>query len=180
MKRPPRQDEMRLWGMVTATVKAKSTQKAAGWSPKAEKSLVQPTTLQPMAPLLVDPKTIRKPADGRRLSGPLEGIEPNRKRKIAREHTPLEAKLDLHGLDQDRARPVLEAFLRRAWEDGHRAALVVTGKGKLGVGVLRARTPEWLAGPALRDIVAGVSPAEKRHGGDGALYVALKRRPPKV
>ncbi len=75
---------------------------------------------------------------------------------------------------------LLAAFLRRAWGDGHRAALVVTGKGKLGVGVLKARTPEWLAGPALRDIVAGVSPADKRHGGDGALYVALKRRPPKV
>ena len=179
MKRPPRQDEMRLWGMVAATVKAKSTRKAAGWTPKAEKSLVQPTTLQPMAPLLIDPKSL-KPADTRRIPGPLEGIEPNRKRKIAREHTPLDARLDLHGLDQDRARPVLEAFLRRAWEDGHRAALVVTGKGKLGVGVLKARTPEWLAGPALRDIVAGVSPADKRHGGDGALYVALKRRPPKV
>lgn len=179
MKRPPRHDEMRLWGMVTATVRAKSTQKAAGWAPKAEKSLAQPTTLQPMAPLLLDAKTI-KPAENRRVPGPLERIEPNRKRKIAREHTPLDARLDLHGLDQDRARPVLEAFLRRAWEDGHRAALVVTGKGKLGVGVLRARTPEWLAGPALRDIVAGVSPAEKRHGGDGALYVALKRRPPRV
>jgi DNA-nicking Smr family endonuclease len=179
MKRPPRQDEMRLWGMVTATVKAKSTQKAAGWTPKAQKSLEPPTTLQPMAPLLVDPKSL-KPAAKARVPGPLEGIEPNRKRRIAREHTPLEARLDLHGLDQDRARPVLEAFLRRAWEDGHRAALVITGKGKVGMGVLRSRTPEWLAGPALRDIVAGVSPAEKRHGGDGALYVALKRRPPKV
>lgn len=179
MKRPPRQEELRLWGMVTATVKAKSTQKAAGWTAKAEKSLLPPTTLQPMAPLLVDPKSL-KPAGPQRLPGPLQGIEPNRKRKIAREHTPLDARLDLHGLDQDRARPVLEAFLRRAWEDGHRAALVVTGKGKLGVGVLKARTPEWLAGPALRDIVAGVSPADKRHGGDGALYVALKRRPPKV
>ena len=179
MKRPPRQDELRLWGMVTATVKAKPTQKAAGWTPKAGKSLVQPTSLQPMAPLLVDPRTIR-PVDAKRSPGPLEGIEPNRRRKIAREHAPLDARLDLHGLDQDRARPVLEAFLRRAWEDGHRAALVVTGKGKLGVGVLRARTPEWLAGPALRDIVAGVSPADKRHGGDGALYVALKRRPPKI
>lgn len=179
MKRPPRQDELRLWGMVTATVKAKTVQKAAGWTPKAQKPLVQPTSLQPMAPLLVDPKTI-KPAGAKRASGPLEGIEPNRKRKIAREHAPLDARLDLHGLDQDRARPVLEAFLRRAWADGHRAALVVTGKGKLGVGVLRARTPEWLADPALRDIVAGVSPADKRHGGDGALYVALKRRPPKI
>jgi DNA-nicking Smr family endonuclease len=170
---------MRLWGMVTATVKAKSTQKAAGWTPKAEKSLVQPTALQPMAPLLVDPKTI-KPAGTKRASGPLERIEPNRKRKIAREHTPLDARLDLHGLDQDRARPVLEAFLRRAWEDGHRAALVITGKGRVGQGVLRSRTPEWLSALELRDIVAGVSPAEKRHGGEGALYVALKRRPPRV
>ena len=179
MKRPPRQDEMRLWGLITATVKAKPTRKAAGWTPKAEKSSVSPTTLQPMAPLLVDPKTI-KPTGPQRVPGPLGGIEPNRKRKIVREHTPLDARLDLHGLDQDRARPVLEAFLRRAWEDGHRAALVITGKGKVGMGVLRSRTPEWLAGPALRDIVAGVSPADKRHGGDGALYVALKRRPPKV
>ena len=179
MKRPPRQDEMRLWGMVTATVRAKPTQKAVGWTPKAPKSLESPTTLQPRAPLLIDPKSL-KPAGKARAPGPLEGIEPNRKRKIAREHTPLEARLDLHGLDQDRARPVLEAFLRRAWEDGHRAALVITGKGKVGMGVLRSRTPEWLAGPALRDIVAGVSPADKRHGGDGAFYVALKRRPPKV
>jgi len=179
MKRPPRQDEMRLWGMVTATVKAKSTQKAAAWAPKAEKSLAPQTTLQPLAPLLLDPHSLK--ATGKaRVPGPLEGIEPNRKRKIAREHTPLDARLDLHGLDQDRAKPVLEAFLRRAWEDGHRAALVITGKGRVGMGVLRSRTPEWLAGPALRDIVAGVSPAEKRHGGDGALYVALKRRPPKV
>ena len=178
-KRPPRNDEMRLWGMVTATVKAKPARKAPGWTPKAEKSLIQPTSLQPMAPLLVDPKTITS-APAKRTPGPLGDIEPNRRRKIAREHAPLEARLDLHGLDQDRARPVLEAFLRRAWEDGHRAALVVTGKGKLGVGVLRARTPEWLADPALRDIVAGVSPADKRHGGDGALYVALKRRAPKV
>ena len=56
MKRPPRQDELRLWGMVTATVRAKPTRKAAGWTPKAQKSLVQPTTLQPMAPLLSIPR----------------------------------------------------------------------------------------------------------------------------
>lgn len=68
VKRPPRQDELRLWGMVTATVKAKSAQKAAGWTPKAQKSLVQPTSLQPMAPLLVDPKTI-KPAGAKRPRG---------------------------------------------------------------------------------------------------------------
>jgi DNA-nicking Smr family endonuclease len=42
--------------------------------------------------------------------------------------------------------------------------------------VLRRRTPEWLADPALRGVVAGVSEAHRRHGGEGALYVALKRK----
>jgi DNA-nicking Smr family endonuclease len=54
--------------------------------------------------------------------------------------------------------------------------LVITGKGKVGQGVLKVRTPEWLADPSLREMVAGVSTADRRHGGDGALYVALKRR----
>jgi DNA-nicking Smr family endonuclease len=55
--------------------------------------------------------------------------------------------------------------------------LVITGKGALGDGVLRRRTPEWLAEPPLRSVVAGVSEAHRARGGAGALYVALKRNP---
>jgi DNA-nicking Smr family endonuclease len=80
-------------------------------------------------------------------------------------------------MTQDRARAALEAFLRRAWDDGYRAVLVITGKGLSGDGVLRRYTPEWLAAPALSHIVAGISEAHRRHGGEGALYVALKRKP---
>jgi DNA-nicking Smr family endonuclease len=40
--------------------------------------------------------------------------------------------------------------------------------------VLKRRLPDWLAAPGLRSLVAGVSPAERRHGGEGAFYVALK------
>ena len=29
---------------------------------------------------------------------------------------------------------------------------------------------------ALREMIAGVSTADQRHGGEGALYVALKRK----
>jgi len=72
---------------------------------------------------------------------------------------------------------VLEGFLRRAWDEGYRAVLVITGKGVQGDGVLRRRTPEWLAAPQLAHIVAGISEAHRRHGGEGALYVALKRKP---
>jgi DNA-nicking Smr family endonuclease len=52
---------------------------------------------------------------------------------------------------------------------------VITGKGSSGDGVLRRRVPEWLSQPPLRQIVAGLSEAHRRHGGGGALYVALKR-----
>jgi DNA-nicking Smr family endonuclease len=55
--------------------------------------------------------------------------------------------------------------------------LVITGKGALGAGVLRRHVPEWLAAPPLRSAVAGLSEAHRRHGGEGALYVALKRPP---
>ena len=71
---------------------------------------------------------------------------------------------------------VLTDFLSRAHAEGLRAVLVITGRGLLGDGVLRRRAPEWLAEPPLRALVAGLSPAERRHGGDGALYVALKRK----
>ncbi len=103
-------------------------------------------------------------------------IEPLRKRRIARERDPIEARLDLHGLDQDRARVVLHGFLQRAYDQGFRAVLVITGKGTLGDGVLRRRAPDWLAETEVRPLIAGFSPAERRHGGKGALYIALKRR----
>ena len=105
-----------------------------------------------------------------------QAIEPNRRRRIARAREPIGARLDLHGHDQDRARAALHDFLLRAHEDGVRAVLVITGKGRTGGGVLRARTPEWLGEAPARRVVAGVSPAEARHGGEGALYIALKRR----
>jgi len=103
-------------------------------------------------------------------------IEPRRKQRLSRERDPILARLDLHGLDQDRARSILVAFLLRAQDEGSRAVLVITGKGYLGDGILRRRTPEWLASPSLRTVVAGVSEAHRRHGGEGALYVALKKK----
>jgi DNA-nicking Smr family endonuclease len=71
----------------------------------------------------------------------------------------------------------LEGFLRRSWDEGYRAILVITGKGVQGDGVLRRAAPEWLSARHLSHIVAGISEAHRRHGGEGALYVALKRKP---
>ena len=161
MKRRPLPEELRLWSRVAATL-----------HPLAGRILpdVPPAPSpvgRPVAP--ADPG--KRPA---RYTPPDE-IEPNRKRLIVRERP--EARIDLHGMTQDRARAALEAFLLRAGDDGYRAALVITGKGTRGDGVLRRATPEWLADPRLRHVVAGVSEAHRHHGGEGALYVALKRKP---
>jgi DNA-nicking Smr family endonuclease len=149
VKRPLRAEELALWAHVTATIKPTHAPRAPG---------------RP-----IDPLPAAAPIDPKPL-------EPRRLRRLARERDPIAARLDLHGLTQDEAHAALSDFLLRAQAQGRREALVVTGRGALGDGVLRRRAPEWLAEPHLSDVVAGVAEAHRRHGGDGAIYVALKRR----
>ena len=96
-------------------------------------------------------------------------------RKLTRGRDAIAARIDLHGMTQDAARAALTAFVVRAIDNGWRAVLVITGKGVGGDGILKRRVPDWLAAAPLRDHIAGVSEAHRRHGGEGALYVALKR-----
>jgi DNA-nicking Smr family endonuclease len=168
VKRTLRPEEARLWSLVAATVRPVGV-KAALAATGLPASATPPT---PMA-LPVEALSPRRPKPP---AFDPDRIEPNRRRRIARERDPIGGRLDLHGYDQERARGVLHAFIERAHADGARAVLVITGKGARGDGILRRRVPEWLAEPPSRAIVAGLSPAERHHGGDGALYVALKRR----
>jgi DNA-nicking Smr family endonuclease len=179
MSRRPRSEEARLWALVAATVRplpgrtveipreAPAEQPAARAPSKAAVPFV-PAAHQARPRVAPRPPPVQQPGD----------IEPGRKRRLTRERDPLDFVLDLHGLDQDRARAVLHRFLRQAQDEGARAVLVITGKGVQGDGVLRRRAPDWLAEPAVRGLVAGVSEAHRRHGGGGALYVAIKRKAP--
>ncbi|WP_419907098.1 Smr/MutS family protein [Hoeflea sp.] len=99
-------------------------------------------------------------------------------RKLARGRVPLEARIDLHGMTQDEAHDLLLGFLRSAHARGLRHVLVITGKGtsRGGEGVLRRAVPRWLGFAAFRELASGVEPAARGHGGDGALYVRLKRK----
>ena len=170
MKRPLRPEELRVWSVVAGTVHPLPGRVSAVPAPSPQAAGADvPAHVPPPA------KAERKPPQRGRNA--LEGIEPNRRHRIARERDPIGARLDLHGYDQDRARVALESFLRRAWNEGYRSVLVITGKGVQGDGVLRRRAPEWLGAAHLSSIVAGISEAHRRHGGAGALYVALKRRP---
>ncbi len=184
MKRPAAKDA-RLWALVTATVRplpgrvrpepppaapVPPPPPAATPPSAAAKAALPRTPPSPAQPLRSKPGEARPPP-------PPQSIEPNRLRLIDRGREPLGGVLDLHGLDQDRARAALTAFVLRAATENERTVLVITGKGSRGDGVLRRRTPEWLAEPPLRAVVAGISEAHRTHGGAGALYVALKRGP---
>ena len=96
-----------------------------------------------------------------------------------------EAKIDLHGMTQNRAHGILTTFIQDGFSRGLRLVLVVTGKGKdrddggpipTPRGVLRHNVPRWLASAPLSAMVLQVAQANLRHGGEGAYYVYLKRR----
>jgi DNA-nicking Smr family endonuclease len=109
------------------------------------------------------------------------------KQRVARGRQPIDARIDLHGMTQREAHGALLRFLHRAQADGARIAIVVTGKGsgrtaKGGAddsprerGVLRRQVPMWLALPEFRPLVVGFVDAHAGHGGEGALYVRLRR-----
>ena len=80
-------------------------------------------------------------------------------------------------MTQDEAHRALARFVARAYDDGRRAMLVITGKGsREGEGVLRRAVPRWLAEPSCRGVVLAIEEAQGRHGGAGALYVLLRRK----
>jgi DNA-nicking Smr family endonuclease len=109
---------------------------------------------------------------------PLMPIERRLKQRLARGTVEIDARLDLHGRTQSEAHAVLLRFLHRAQGDGARTVLVNTGKGgdlAEGRGVLKRQVPFWLALPEFRSYVLGVETAHMAHGGEGALYVRLRR-----
>jgi len=103
------------------------------------------------------------------------------RQRLARGGAPIEARIDLHGLTQSEAHAALARFLRRAQADGVKFALVITGKGARGAeaghdrGVLRRQVPLWLRLPEFRPYVVGFEDAHTAHGGQGALYVRIRR-----
>ena len=104
--------------------------------------------------------------------------------KLKRGKISPEAKIDLHGMTLAQAHPALLHFVMASHSAGRRLILVITGKGKtqrddgpipVRPGALKHQVPEWLRSPAMAHAVLQVTPAHRRHGGDGAYYVYLRR-----
>ena len=107
-------------------------------------------------------------------------------RNISSGKQTIDGAIDLHGFTQTQAETALKTFLKRAHLDNKRTVLVITGKGQrrksserlfeLGApepGILKRSVPNWL--DDMPDIVLSYTTSHIKHGGEGALYVRLRR-----
>jgi DNA-nicking Smr family endonuclease len=111
--------------------------------------------------------------EARRLDVPFDAL-----RRLRRGVLPIDARLDLHGMRVDEARRTLEQFLRTMRSRAERCVLVIHGKGEhspQGIGVLRGEIAAWLSQGKSSQHVAAFVTADVRDGGEGALYVLLRR-----
>jgi DNA-nicking Smr family endonuclease len=116
--------------------------------------------------------------DGRRVEGRRGDVPADLVRKLRRGLFPIDARLDLHGMGAREARGQLELFLRTMRARGERCVLVVHGKGEhspRGVGVLRGEIGAWLSQGTASEQVAAFSTAREGDGGEGAVYVLIRR-----
>lgn len=96
-------------------------------------------------------------------------------RAVRRGQQRVSATFDLHGHSQDSAWRALPIFLRQAQASRAKCVIVITGKGRMGNGVLRRNFLHWLEMPQAAELVSGYAPAHPKHGGTGAWYVYLRR-----
>lgn len=183
------EDEQRLWGGITRSVvplkRKHSTATAAmhrgetATTKKNARATPQATRRRVDAP--AHPAPAKPGAKPPAKSMPsLGGLERRQKQRLARGTEPIDGRIDLHGRTQSEAHTALLGFLRHAQARGARFVLVITGKGGFqGAaserGVLKRQVPLWLRQAEFRPFVLAAEDAHRAHGGEGALYIRIRR-----
>ena len=96
-------------------------------------------------------------------------------KKLRKGKLDIDARIDLHGMNEHAAHDALLRFVKQARRDDARIVLIITGKGKAGEGVLRRTVPLWFGEAVFKPLIGGWRKAHPAHGGEGALYVRLRR-----
>lgn len=167
-----------LWRRVAGTIKPlKSRRRLAHATPKTPAPPAESTAAKLRVATPVKP-TVKATPLPELAPTAAHGVDKRTAQRLGRGLLEIEARIDLHGLTQDEAHARLSGFIRRSVARGHRCVLVITGKGYKPtgeVGVLRRSVPRWLNEPDLRREIVALRHAQPKDGGEGALYVLLKR-----
>lgn len=167
-------DERVLWATVTKAIEP--LRESARLVPDAGHDAVAQAPKPVRAARPAKTVAIPPPAPPKPVTPPLTPLSRRMRRSVVRGKEQIDARLDLHGLTQSEAHAALLRFLRNAHVRDARLLLVITGKGRgAEPGVLRRQVPQWLGLPEFRSLVIGFEDAHIAHGGEGALYVRVRR-----
>jgi DNA-nicking Smr family endonuclease len=181
-KRSLSEEERALWESVAKQTKPLRKKPRAAKPQVASTDAETPAAVRPAVstkphPLPKIPRAVKP--DLPPAAPPLVPLGRRERSQLSRGRKEIDARLDLHGMTQTRAHRALSGFLQRAHSDGLSFVLIITGKGRMGAeserGVLRRQVPQWLSLPEFRSLVVGFEEAHIGHGGEGALYVRIRR-----
>ncbi|EQB03593.1 DNA-nicking Smr family endonuclease [Sphingobium wenxiniae] len=167
-------EEQALWAALTRSVKpiravARTLVPAAApLKPNGQKQLTPP----PPRPPVEQPRRM-----------PAVVLDSGWERRIRAGNLIPDMTIDLHGHSLSSAHARLGQAIALGLAQGARLLLVITGKppritaldGSSQRGAIRREIGHWLETGAYSDRIASVRVAHPRHGGDGALYVILRR-----
>jgi DNA-nicking Smr family endonuclease len=169
-----RDEERKLWGHFTRSVAPLRRSPVPADPPPAAAATKAKSATHARPPA-------RAAVPAARAAAGLEPFDRRLKQRLARGTESIDARIDLHGRTQSEAHAALLSFLRQAQSDGAKFVLVITGKGGGARddwserGVLKRQVPQWLKLQEFRGYVVGFEDAHIGHGGQGALYVRIKR-----
>ena len=183
MAKPPRnrtpdETESRLFDAAMKDVAPLAPPKRAASERNVAKAKPPAKAAPPPRPSMPPAPMPRPPAPPPLAAGAAVDTDARTMLRLKRGRIRPEGRLDLHGMTQEAAHRALAGFLAHSRNEGRRCVIVITGTGRWreGAGVLREQVPKWLGTPPLRDGVIGFAGAQPADGGEGALYVLLRRK----
>lgn len=187
--KPPRgltAEEAAIWAKVAATV----TPIAGRLMPRAEQAATTPPTgkAPPIftRPIKAKPSSISSNRAAPPPPSPVpsgQGLDSHWDRRFGRGAIEPDFTLDLHGHTLETAHARLDAGLAQARAMRARVILLIAGKDRGAAaadragsrGAIRSKLLDWLAAGPHGSAIAAIRKAHRRHGGDGALYLILRR-----
>ncbi|MFL9841491.1 Smr/MutS family protein [Sphingomonas sp. ST-64] len=176
-------EEQALWARVTASIKPLSREAPRPVQPLGPAlDLSPPVVATQVPPKGRVPAPVSRPSQPSPAPPPRDTLDGGWDKRLSRGLVGPDTTLDLHGHTLASAHALLDRGLDRAIARGDRLMLLITGKPPRpesdrphARGAIRAAVRDWLAASRHADRIAAVRGAHSRHGGQGALYIVLRR-----